>query len=202
MQRRSAPICAVVILGARDRPAAKRAANGVEATLPAPIRPSSRRSATSLASFIGQPLSRKLIGDIQLAIARVYRGASRPFVSVIVPPQELTGGVLQVRVFEFHVGGIAVSGAGPDVEKAVRAGVRLKSGDPIDMRVLATDMDWLNRDPLTRVEAIFGPGKELAITDLDTAGDAGPSVPSLRRLRQFRHAAPARPRPLFRWRDG
>jgi hemolysin activation/secretion protein len=56
-----------------------------------------------LAPFLGKPVSLKLIADIEAVVAGWYREKGRPFVSVSTPKQEVTGGVLQVRVIEFHV---------------------------------------------------------------------------------------------------
>jgi len=159
-----ADLRAIVLLGARDQVATRARARGVDVSRADPAFAAAMHE--QLLAFIGQPLSQKLIGDVQLAIARVYRGAWRPFVSVTVPPQEVTGGVLQVRVFEFRLGHVTVNGANPAVASDVRAGFRLRPGDVIDARVLETDIEWLNRNPLLRVEAVFGPGKELAVTDL------------------------------------
>ncbi|MFX5085227.1 POTRA domain-containing protein, partial [Acinetobacter baumannii] len=58
----------------------------------------------ALSGFIGQPLSMALIADAQAAIAGVYREASHPFVSVSIPPQEVTAGTLTLRVIEFALG--------------------------------------------------------------------------------------------------
>jgi hemolysin activation/secretion protein len=155
---------AVVLLGARDRVVNRSKAAGVDVSRADPA--FAAAIGEQLAPFIGQPTSQKLISDVQLAIARVYRHASHPFVSVTVPPQEITGGVLQVRVFEFRIGAIKVAGTDAAEEAHIRGRFRLRPGDLIDTRILETDIDWLNRNPLARVEAVFGPGKDLAVTDL------------------------------------
>lgn len=119
-----------------------------------------------LAPFLGQPATRKLITDIQAAISDVYREAGRPLVSVTIPPQEITKGVLQVRVVEGHVSGISVRGATATPEGYIRDRVRQQPGDTVDARKLDVDLDWLNRNPFRRVEAVFSPGKELSQTEL------------------------------------
>jgi hemolysin activation/secretion protein len=40
-----------------------------------------------LTPFVDRPLSRKLIAEVQAAVAAAYRQAGRPFVSVTLPPQ-------------------------------------------------------------------------------------------------------------------
>jgi len=159
-----ANLCAVVILGAKDKPAPRRGcAAGVDISRADPAFAPLMRD--QIAPLLGQPLSQKLIGDVQKAVARVYRGAGRPFVSITAPPQEVTRGVLQIRVIEFRLGRVNIQGS-PSAAEHVRAGFRLAPGAVIDARVLETDIDWLNRNPLIRVEAVFAPGKELGTTDV------------------------------------
>ena len=154
---------AIVLIGARDTVGRRvdRAgvvAENVEGADVAALR-------ARLAPFVGRPLSRKLIAEVQAAVAAVYRDAGRPFVSVTLPPQEVSTGVLQVRVIVFKVGSIKVTGAPPDSYLGHR--IRVVPGEEIDARRLETDLDWANRNPFRQVEAVFGPGKDLGTTDLD-----------------------------------
>jgi hemolysin activation/secretion protein len=116
-----------------------------------------------LTPFLDRPLSRKVIAEVQAAIAAVYRDAGRPFVSVTLPPQEVSTGVLQLRVIVFKVASVKVKGAAP--EDYPNSRIRLFPGQEIDARKLETDLDWANRNPFRQVEAVFGPGKDLGTTD-------------------------------------
>ena len=116
-----------------------------------------------LAPFLDRALSRKLIAEVQAAVAAVYREAGRPFVSVTLPPQEVSSGVLQLRVIVFKVASIKVKGAAAENYPSSR--IRLVPGQEIDARKLETDLDWANRNPFRQVEAVFGPGKDLGTTD-------------------------------------
>ncbi|HTM77112.1 MAG TPA: POTRA domain-containing protein, partial [Devosia sp.] len=64
-----------------------------------------------LAPLIGQPLSAALIAEAQAAVAAVWRASGYPFMSVTVPPQEVTGGVLTLRVVAFTAGSIVTDSA-------------------------------------------------------------------------------------------
>lgn len=155
---------AMILLGAEDAADTAAPAGGVDASrLEARDRVDLRRRLTP---FLAQPLSRKLISRVQVAIVRHYRRVGRPFVAVSLPPQEITGGVLRVRVVEFRLGGKTVIGASPRVARSVTGGVRARIGQPIDAVTLEQDLDWLNRSPFRQVSAAFTPGAALAETDL------------------------------------
>ncbi len=120
-----------------------------------------------LRPYLGKPLSRKLIAEIEATIARFYRQAGYPFVSISTPPQVIGGGVLQVRVVEFRDGTVKVTGVKGRTAERVREGVRLQPGQTVNAPDLSADLDWLNRNPFHHVEAIFSPGDTLGRTDLD-----------------------------------
>jgi len=119
-----------------------------------------------LRPYLGRPLSRKLIAEIEATIAKFYREAGYPFVSISTPPQVIGAGVLQVRVVEFRDGTVTVTGVKGKAATQVRDAVRLKPGEPVDAPDLSADLDWLNRNPFHHVEAIFSPGDALGRTDL------------------------------------
>ena len=120
----------------------------------------------ALARFLGRPLSRKLISEIEAEIARHYRQAGFPFVNLTTPEQDITAGVLQVRALEFRLGSKSAPGAGDRTAAYILSRVRVSAGQPIDVGLLAQDLDWLGRYPYRRTEAQFSPGGSTGLTDL------------------------------------
>ena len=112
----------------------------------------------ALTPFVGRPLTRKLVSDMQAAIATAYRRAGYPFVSVTLPPQEVTQGALVLRVVEFRMGEMKVQGASPESEATLRTRVRAVPGERIAADALEEDLDWLNRTPYRSVSGVFEPG--------------------------------------------
>jgi hemolysin activation/secretion protein len=117
-----------------------------------------------LARYFGCPLSRKLIAEIEAEIVGDYRRARFPLVSVSTPEQEVSAGLLQVRVIEFTLERKTAPGA--DDPAYVTSQVRPKPGQPIDVGQLAQDLDWLNRYPFANAQATFQPGDRLGATNL------------------------------------
>ncbi|KKB82826.1 hypothetical protein VW29_14810 [Devosia limi DSM 17137] len=119
-----------------------------------------------LRPLVGQPLSMALIADAQAAIAGVYRRAGYPFVSVTIPPQEVTNGILTLRVQEFGFGAVSARGVDDPAARRLAAQIRLNDDGRIPAASVNEDLSWLNRSPFRRVEGLFSPGSETGTSDL------------------------------------
>ena len=86
--------------------------------------------------------------------------------SVTLPPQDVTDGVVRLRVILFHLGTIKVTGAkGRDVPLTAES-VRAKTGEAVDGVKLEQDLSWLNHSPFRQATAVFSPGASLGDTNL------------------------------------
>ena len=119
-----------------------------------------------LAPFLGRPLSQKLIADIRIAVTRYYRSQDRALVSVVVPPQEITSGVLQLVVMPYRLGSVAVEGNEWTPSDRILETVRARSGEELDSSQLTSDLNWLNLNPYREVGAVFEPGAKAGMSDL------------------------------------
>lgn len=153
-------VAGVRLIG-QDEPVLAAAPRGVTVGSVPGIAP--QAAAAALSPFVGKPLTKALIVSMQRELASAWRKAGFPFVSVTVPPQEITSGVLTLRVVEFHAGKITVEGMA--VERNLAGRVRLVPGDRIDAGALEQDLDWLNRNPYRHVEGAFAPGDALGASD-------------------------------------
>lgn len=121
----------------------------------------------ALAPFLGQPLSQALIARAQTAIAGVWRAKGYPFMSVTIPPQEVTSGTLTLRVVEF------VAGTVTSEHSRLPRNIRQQPGEPIAAARLSEDLAWLNRNPFRDVGAVFTPGDRRGTSDIDLTVAAG-----------------------------
>jgi hemolysin activation/secretion protein len=160
-----ARLIAVVLLGPKDRIVRSTQAPGLYTLQVTRMNTADARD--SLRGFLGQPISRKLIGDIETQIVLHYRAEGFPFVEVSTPEQEITRGVLQIRVVEFRVSRISVAHAGKREVAYIEGRIRTQPGDEIDSAALSQDIDWLNRFPARTVSPAFTPGARLGQTELD-----------------------------------
>ena len=125
-----------------------------------------RRLARRLKVFLGKPISRKILSEIQAEIVELYRKQGRPFVSVYYPPQDITGGGILVRIAPFRLGAKTIAGAGEAQAKAIASAIRARTGAEIDAPKLEEDLTWLNHAQFSQVSAVFSPGRTTGQTDL------------------------------------
>lgn len=111
-----------------------------------------------LQKYLGQPLSYRLIGQIESDITGFYRDNGRSLVQVTVPPQEVTSGVIQVNVNTFVLEETAVQGAVAGAQGYVESQIRVKPGQEVNTATLLDDVNWLNLNPFRHVSVVFEPG--------------------------------------------
>jgi hemolysin activation/secretion protein len=116
--------------------------------------------------FLGKPLNEETRDGIVTAIVRFYREQGRPLVDVSQPPQEITGGVLQILVLPGKVGRIRVQGNRWFAPQYVTGQIHAQPGQDVDARELGNDLDWINRNPFRQVDLVYVKGSELGETDL------------------------------------
>jgi len=119
----------------------------------------------ALSPYVGKSLTRARIARMQSGLAALWRKAGFPFVSVTVPPQEITSGVLSLRVIEFHAGTVKVEG-GSALERNLAGRMRVGPGQRIDAGAIEEDLDWINRNPFRHVEGVFAPGDDKGASDI------------------------------------
>lgn len=163
-----ADLAGIHLIGVKEK-VTRRPQRGVTVGDIGPIPHQSLQDA--LSPFIGQPMSRKLVSDVQSAIARVYRQAGFPFVSVTIPPHDASRGVLQIRVVEFRTGQIKLQGPNGTTPSHLAGHIRAVPGDRIAAEKLEEDLDWLNRNPYRTVQGVFAPGDVIGTSDLTLSVD-------------------------------
>jgi hemolysin activation/secretion protein len=117
--------------------------------------------------YFGKPLTVDLVKQVQREVILFYRDQGRPVVIVEIPPQNLTSGVLQLRVKEASVGEVVVQGNRWYGDRLLRNQIRLDYGDPVDSNRLLDDIAWLNRNPFRKSEAVFTPGQYEGTTNIE-----------------------------------
>ena len=136
-------------------------ANGVVSdpeTVPAGV-------SAAAATFIGSPVSFASLDQLTRAMVIAYRNAGRPVVNVVVPPQDISNGVLQIIAVVGRLGEVKVEGETNNPEYYTE-GFGLIPGDIIEEGAVLDQLRWKSRRAHRRVNAIYEPGSEFSLTDI------------------------------------
>jgi hemolysin activation/secretion protein len=118
--------------------------------------------------FLNKPASRASLDRIVIALRLYASLMGHSFVSVYLPPQDITGGYVQIVINEAKAdAAIGIRGAHYFSEASYRAALHQKAGEPIDQSVLEQDVEWLNRNPYHQVQISAGSGASAGTTALD-----------------------------------
>jgi hemolysin activation/secretion protein len=119
-----------------------------------------------LEAFIGKPLAAGDLPRISQAIVEWYRGHDRPVVDVNFPEQDITTGTLQVVVTEYKLGNVRFEGNRYFSSDVLASEVQSRPGEPINLNVLKTDLNTLNRNPFRSVNAVLEKSDTPGSTDV------------------------------------
>ncbi len=122
------------------------------------------RFSALISKFIGRPISLGLVNEVAAETARWFKKQDRPVVSVVAPPQDVTGGVIRYLVTEARLGEVRVVGNRHFATSLFRTG--LSPGDPLRMSTLERETAFYDRNPFRSVTAELSPGKHSGETDV------------------------------------
>lgn len=110
------------------------------------------------AGKIGQEISVADVYQIAAEITRKYRNDGYILTQVVVPPQTIEGGVVQLQVVEGVVDGIAVEGVASDSERAlIEAYAAQVKGAPLSTQKLEQAILLINDLPGVSARAVISP---------------------------------------------
>ena len=104
------------------------------------------------------PLTIKKIDELR-SMTRFYLEKGLPFVEVVVPEQPVSSGYIQILVTESRLGEIKTEGNQHFSDRSLISHISCEPGEKIHLPSLLNDLDWLNRNPFRRSEAVFTPAK-------------------------------------------
>ena len=118
--------------------------------------------------YLGRSMSINDIRSLQNDIILYCRAKNHPLVDVILPPQVLTSGVIQLWVLEGKISKISVENKGRKwfSDMFIMEQVRLRPMQTVDMQKLTEDLDWVNRNPFRQVNTVFRAGSDLGQTEM------------------------------------
>ena len=113
----------------------------------------------NMESKLNKSLTFEGINEIISAVRSLYKSHNRPFVDAVVPPQNVSSGILQVVVMEYKIGAIKVSGNRWFSSSFIVSQLNIGTGQTLSETDLSSGINWINENPFLHTEAILSPGK-------------------------------------------
>ena len=161
----TANLTGIAFLGTADEvaPTGRPTSTGIKTTVPG----LSFAEATRIArSYMGRAVSFRDLDNICRQVTAYFESVNQPVVTVLVPEQEVRGGVVQILVVRSKMCQVLVEGNRYFKSENLKDAVRLKEGTDIDLGILTDDMNWLNANPFRQVEPSLTPGQSTGQTDV------------------------------------
>ncbi len=117
--------------------------------------------------YLGAPLTSERVETLKKEVAAFYRSKNHPLVVISIPRQHCANGVLQVVVEEAKLGNVTVRGNCYFPSRWFAETIRTYPGEAIDGQKIWEDVAWLNLSPFRRTDAIYKPGAQPNVVDLE-----------------------------------
>jgi hemolysin activation/secretion protein len=104
---------------------------------------------------------------IKNEILKFYQDHAQHLVSVEIPEQDVSSGVVTFVVNKAKIGNVSYRGNRWFSKRRVEKQLSLHSGDTLDEDSLLNDIAWLNQNPFHYTEAVLSPGKNKSETDIE-----------------------------------
>ena len=119
-----------------------------------------------LESYLGKAVSMRLLAECTRDVIQAWRDNHYPLVDVYYPPQNITGGKIQMVVREAVLGEKRTEGAKLSRPEYLLGQLSVEAGDRVNSRIVEADLDWLNENPVRQVHLIYERGDEDGTSDI------------------------------------
>ncbi|NBU71005.1 MAG: ShlB/FhaC/HecB family hemolysin secretion/activation protein [Bacteroidetes bacterium] len=116
--------------------------------------------------YLNKPVSMKTLGEIRNKVNDWLASTGRMVSTVLVPEQEIRGGVIQILILSGHLGEVRVEGNRYFKSENLRGEIRLRPNEEIGLAELGDDVAWLNANPFRQVQTSLAPGSKAGSTDV------------------------------------
>ena len=116
--------------------------------------------------YIGGKVTMGDLNKIADTVTAWYRDHDQPFVSVTIPPQNITAGTVQVVVMQYRIGAVKPEGNNWFSSDLPVHESGLEPGQTLTLNGVQEGLQRLNGNPFRTVNTVFQPGEETGVTDV------------------------------------
>lgn len=118
------------------------------------------------ALYRGKQLTLADLQGLAGKVNELYKARGMVTALAIIPPQDVSSGVVHVRLVEGRVGQVSISGNTSTLETYIASRIGLKPGDLVDLNRLERNLVWFNQTNDVRLEVELKPGQHFGSTDV------------------------------------
>lgn len=133
------------------------------------------------APYEGKEQTLAALQRLAATINETYRKRGVVTAQALVPPQNVSTGVVEIRLVEGRLGSVLLKGNASTADSYIKDRIGLNPGDLVDLPALEDGILRFNRSNDVQLDAQLAPGSEFATTDLRL----GVSEPPRHLLRTF-----------------
>jgi hemolysin activation/secretion protein len=122
--------------------------------------------AAKVSPYIGGKVTMGDLDKIVEIAAAWYKDHGRPFVSITIPPQNITAGTVQLVVMQYRIGAVRPEGNAWFSSDLLVRESGLEPGQTLTMNDVQAGLERLNANPFRSVNTVFQPGKDGGTTDV------------------------------------
>jgi hemolysin activation/secretion protein len=108
---------------------------------------------------LGKPVSLRSLEHLTARFDAEFRERGNRFMRISFPDQEITSGVIAIRVGPARAGTVKIQGKSAFGLKFAAASFRTRPGQEISQDSVLDDLDWINRNSLRRASISFSDGE-------------------------------------------
>jgi len=116
--------------------------------------------------YIGRKVTMGDLDKIAQAVTGWYKDHDQPFMSVTIPPQNITAGTIQVVVMQYRIGAVKTEGNTWFSSDLLVRESGLKPGETLTLNGVEEGLERLNGNPFRSVNTVFQPGQDTGTTDV------------------------------------
>ncbi|NVN06766.1 ShlB/FhaC/HecB family hemolysin secretion/activation protein [Asaia spathodeae] len=121
---------------------------------------------TALSAHLGKPATFADLNAIARQVDAFYRSEGHPFVTLTIPPQNVSNGVIQILVTEYRLGEVRTKGNRWFSDRLIVQQSGLRPNQFLTLSAVQEDLDRLNTNPFRSTDAIFTAGQTQGTTDV------------------------------------
>lgn len=104
---------------------------------------------------------------IEQTVLEFFQERHRPIVSVVIPPQDLSKGVLLIMVVEPTISSVCLGGNRWTSDSFILKGSGICEGASLNSYELQKNLAWINRSPFRRTDIVLKAGEKPATTQAE-----------------------------------